>query len=80
MTAMSNANIWREVAHEKERSARYLTFLSVALGFALLATVSYSYASAARISGLCAQIESVSTSKIKGVQDLSARLAANYCS
>jgi len=77
---MSNVNIWKEVATERERSARYMTFLSVALGFALLATFSYSYASAFRYSGLCAQIEAANASSGKNVREMTARLAANYCS
>ena len=79
-TSMSNVNVWKEVASERERSARYMTFLSVALGFALLATFSYSYASASRYSGLCAQIEAASASNGKNVREMTARLAANYCS
>jgi hypothetical protein len=78
-TSMSSVNVWKEVATERERSARYMTFLSVALGFALLATFSYSYASASRYSGLCAQIEAA-THPAKNVREMTARLAANHCS
>ncbi len=78
-TSISNGNIWKEVASQRERSARVMTCLSVALGFALLATFSYSYASASRYSGLCAQIEAVSASAGKNMRELSASLAQNYC-
>ncbi len=78
-TGVSGVNVWKELATEREKNARVMTLLSVALGFALLATVSYSYASAAKFSGLCGQIETIRAaggSSLHAITDL----AANYCS
>jgi hypothetical protein len=79
-TGISNANIWKEVASERERSARLMTLVSVALGFGLLATFSYSYASASRMSDLCTQIQEISVTGGKSAREVAATLAANYCS
>jgi hypothetical protein len=79
-THISNVNIWKEVANRQERSARLMTLVSIALGFALLASFSYSYASVTRISGLCAQIQAVSSNGGKSIRQFTSELAAGYCS
>jgi hypothetical protein len=80
-TSISNNNAWRQLASERERSARVMTIVSVALAFALLGTYSYGHASSTRMSGLCAQIQDV---RVNGgnnsAREIASSLAANYCS
>jgi hypothetical protein len=82
MTAahINNANLWKEVASRSERNARLMTLVSIALGFALLTTFSYGYASASRISGICAQINDYGATDSKRLREAVSTLAANYCS
>jgi hypothetical protein len=79
-THFGNANLWKEEASKRERSARLMTLLSIVLGFALLTTFSYGYASSSRYSGLCAQIHDYSAKGGKNVREAASTLAANYCS
>jgi hypothetical protein len=78
-TGYSNINVWKEMASERDRNARVMTIVSVILGFALLASVSHSYASNARYTGLCGQIESINNATAKPVKEMTAQLIANYC-
>jgi uncharacterized membrane protein (DUF485 family) len=79
-TSMSGQNVWKEMASERERYARIMTLVSAVLGFALIATISYSYASVSKYSGLCDQIETFGTSGISGVKEIARNLSDSYCS
>lgn len=79
-TGFGNGNVWKEIATEQERNFRFVAIMNVTLAFVLLATASYAYASKARMSSICGQIETVAASDLSGAKDISLSLLADYCS